>query len=348
MSHINLHSTLLESTENLCEKIRIAKTSTLQNVALVELIFLIARYQEEGVKLYPKVYLTSDIDSALKMLPGQASIKIGSSNCFYEAVKSSLKKCAPLANSGWCIYVSYNINKLDIVEYGIFRGDTNPTAVNIDTIILTDDLPFISIKIHQIATDNVEVRSSDGNVLNISLSHTANIATTPLVEFEQLVDKIVSNVESNKGQVVNYLSRILIDSIKKSHGCLIAVSNSNDIPHSLSSDGTYLPDPIDFQSLVKFSMEEKKEIGNLISMGRLLEGMLNSDGIVIFDQNARLIAFNCFVRLPDQEQAINTVTLGGARTRAYDALCHLLGTDLEGVYMQSQDGWTQFKGATHE
>lgn len=340
MAHINLRSSLLTSTEQFCNAISIANNSETQNLALVELIFLIARYQEEGIKLHPKVYLTSDIETALKMLPGQASMKIGSSPCFHEAVKTALKKCAPLAINGWCIYVS---QKLDNVEFGIFRGDTNPTAVHIDNIILTDELPFKTIKIHQVAADSVQVRSSKGELLNVSLNHTLEESNTPVDHLEQLVGRIVFNVNAHKEQVTNYLTRLLGDAIKKSHGCLIAVSKTSNVPLSLVSDGTCLSEPINFQSLVSMSLEREKDAGNLISMGQLLEGMLSSDGIVVFDNSAQLLAFNCFTPLP--ERTDGNSSLGGARYRAYKALSTLLDNELDAVFMQSQDGFTQFKGA---
>jgi hypothetical protein len=345
MVNINLRSNVLDLTSAFCESMCIAENSEIQNAALVELIFLISRYQEEGVKLHPKVYLTSDIDTALKMLPGQASMKIGESTCFHEAVKSSLKKCAPLANNDWCIYVSQNDTTKN-VGFGIFRGDINPTAVNIDSIILTDDLPFKTIKIHQIATDNVEVRSSEGSILNIALNHTHSDSNNPLKQLSQLVSQLVSQVEKNKEQVFNYLSRLLNESINKSHGCLIAISKTSEVPTSLVSDGTCLPNPIDFQKLVGLSLSAEKEAGNLISMGQLLGGMLNSDGIVIFDKNGQLLAFNCFIPLPERQNGVNSI--GGARTRAYDALYDLLGTELAAIFMKSQDGWTQFKGSNNE
>tara|TARA_R110001583_G_C5649005_1_gene408531 strand:- start:2050 stop:3090 length:1041 start_codon:yes stop_codon:yes gene_type:complete len=346
MVNINLRSTVSDQTSIFCESIRIAENSSIQNTALVELIFLIARYQEEGVKLHPKVYLTSDIEIALKMLPGQVSMKIGESICFLEAVKSSLKKCAPLATNGWCIYVSQNA-EVEYAEFGIFRGDTNPTAVHIDKIIMSDDLPFKTIKVHQTATDNVEVRSSEGGTLHISLNHTIEDFDNPLEQMNQLIHQLVFEVKKNKEQVSNYLSRLLNESINKSHGCLIVISKNSEIPSSLVSDGTYLPSPIDFQKLVELSLVGVKEAGNLISMGQLLEGMLNSDGIVIFDNNGQLLAFNCFIPLPEQ-QVNSTNSIGGARTRAFDALCNLLETELAAIFMKSQDGLTKFKGSSDE
>ena len=74
------------------------------------------------------------------------------------------------------------------------------------------------------------------------------------------------------------------------------------------------------------------------SKGSLLQGMLNSDGIVIFDDRGRLLGYNCFVKVT---QAANVI--GGARKRAFATLVNKLGNGLQAVFMQSQDGWSEFR-----
>jgi hypothetical protein len=71
--------------------------------------------------------------------------------------------------------------------------------------------------------------------------------------------------------------------------------------------------------------------------------MLNSDGIVLFDNHARLLGFNYFVSSPSPQRV-----LGGARKRAYSVLESKLGNGLTAVLMQSQDGTSHFKGSNNE
>ncbi len=420
MQHINLRSKLLESTEEFCSKNLLCSTLESQNQALSDLIFSIARYQEEGVQLHPKVYLLSDVGLALKMLPGSDSIVIGTDPNFKSAVKSAVKKCAPLAINGWCIYVEASD---DTATYGVFRGDTSPVALPIDDAILTDDVPFQTIKIHQITIDNVEVVSNNGLALNISLSHASqennesqrhldrlikevtsrcsnnlesgNIQSLPVEKGNNAIRQLLENVgllnpqvEVNRGlveveyseekgheQLVSYLTHLIGDSIKKAHGCLIAVSVDENVPNALKSGGICFKNPIDFHELVNECLRHSTEAGKLISSGQLVEGMLKSDGIILFSPNAKVLGFNFFVSSAASDQNIQVSQLsirsllssvgrlskagakkvpapsnaiGGARTRAYETLSSMVGSELRAVFMQSQDGITYFKGTKHE
>lgn len=60
--------------------------------------------------------------------------------------------------------------------------------------------------------------------------------------------------------------------------------------------------------------------------------MFRCDGILVFDTKARVVAYNAFTKL----KASNVS--GGARRRAYRALCDKVGKGLKGAFFQSQDG----------
>ncbi|ORT51732.1 hypothetical protein ST37_05145 [Vibrio sp. qd031] len=339
MTHINLHSKLLDSTKSFCHTSLISTCADEQNTALTELVFNISRYQEEGTKLHPKVYLTSNIKLALQMLPGADSMQIGTEANLSSAIRAALKKCAPLANNGWCIYIAQEGGQ---VCFGIFRGDTNPIATSIDEVVLTTDVPYNTIKVHQVTQDQVEVRSNKGSTLYISLSPATNEHTSTQSQLSKLVDCITNELDENKEFVHKVLSDSLSEAIKKSHGCLIAVSTSEQTPATFNGDGIPLSPVIDFHKLVTLCISEDKEAGALISFSHILESMINTDGIVIFNQKAQLLGFNFFI------QSSSTTSFGGARSRAFKALCSKLETELCGAYMQSQDGLTQFKGADNE
>ena len=79
----------------------------------------------------------------------------------------------------------------------------------------------------------------------------------------------------------------------------------------------------------------------LSSAASLLEGMLNSDGIILFSNSAKILGFNYFVRAkPSTQQS------GGARRRAFGTLSANLDKGICGAFIQSQDGWSEFQG-TH-
>ncbi len=316
------------------------------NLHLVELIVLLARYQEEGVSLFPKVYLTDSIRTVSSMLPGGDRLKIGQSKLGIDGIKEAIKKCAPLAIEGWLIYLSCEQNN---IEFGLFRGPANPISVRVDSVLLDENTDLPIVKVYQVASDCVEISCNNGQGYNVFLNHRREDSSAPLESFDFLISAITSKASAKDlDPVKTYLGKAMNDALRKSHGCLIAVTALDDVPPSLKDDGIFFDEPIDFLSLVALtSRNEHKESApfDLISRGSLLHGMLNSDGIVLFDDKARVLGYNCFVSLgSDVIEKVN----GGARKRAYTSLSQKVGTEFSAVFIQSQDGWSEFKGVENE
>lgn len=161
---------------------------------------------------------------------------------------------------------------------------------------------------------------------------------------EELLQSITEKViEKDRESVKSFLKRLLFDALRKSHGCIIAVTNMKRAPKFLSVDGVILKTPIDFAKLVGDLKNDQISPSCLDSNGCLLKGMLNTDGIVLFDNKSRLLGYNCFVKVDRNENVV-----GGARKRAYMALTSKLGKGLCAVFLQSQDGWSEFKGMSDE
>jgi len=248
---------------------------------LVELIVLLARYHEEGKKLCPKVYLTNDIISMNSMLPDSESLKIGCAKLNVVGIKKALKKCAPLATGGWLIYIQ---NDQEKIEYGVFRGSTNPISVLVDDVVMTPNDNLIVVKAFQVADDCVEVRANNGLFHYIFLNHRKEDSPPPLQYLYKLVAAITDKVkEDTKEPTISFLSKLLFESLRQSHGCIIAVTSMKRPPKFLSKDGVILDRPIDFAQLVSDLKKERIPPSSIESKGYILRGMLNSDGIILFD-----------------------------------------------------------------
>lgn len=309
----------------------------LQTINLVELIVLLARYQEEGIKLAPKVYITINISELCAMLPDNELIRIGTSSKDSDGIKTALKKCAPLATGGWMVFIEDND---DDISYGLFKGSSNPVAVLVDYVAMSDsnDLPIV--KVFQVAEDCVEISSNTGGRHYIFLDHRKEESPPPLQYLDDLVLLITENVnEKYLESIRSFLNRLLFDSFRESHGCIIAVTNMKSTPKLLSNDGVIFDHPIDFGLLVEQLITKRTKESVISSKGYLLKGMLNSDGIILFDNRGRLLGYNCFVKVSKKAKVI-----GGARKRAFATLKEHIGKGLCGVFMQSQDGWSDFTG----
>lgn len=334
--NITFRTQLLGGVSEFCHD---SKLSILRNnLNLVELIVLLAHYQEEGAPLCPKVYITSNIDSLSAMLPGGEKHKIGSSTADAAGIKMALKKCAPLATGDWMLYIQDNHNN---IEYGVFKGESNPISVLVDQILLDKELETPVVKVFQIGSECVEISCNNGSKHYIFLNHRKEESPPPLQYFDELINSMTQSCsEKIQDSVSSYLTKLIFEALRQSHGCIIAVTHQEVFPDFLAKDGVVLDQAIDFSALVSEIVVSKADSASIDSKGVLLKGMLNSDGIVVFDTKGRLLGFNCFVKTDVDDKDF----VGGARKRAFMTLEKSLGADLTAIFMQSQDGWSDFKG----
>jgi len=333
--NITFRTQLLGGVAEFCNNIDLSILKNTLN--LVELIVLLARYQEEGVRLCPKVYLTNDIKTLSSMLPDGECVKIGVSTHDVTGIKEALKKSAPLATGGWLIYIQC---RSDVLEYGVFKGSSNPIAVLVDAVIMTTNDCLIVVKIFQVADECVEIKANNGSFHYIFLNHRKEDSPPPLQYLDKLVSAIADKTKvENREPIVSFLTRLLFEALRQSHGCIIAVTSMRKPPKSLSADGVILDEPIDFAQLVTDLKKDRIPSSHIDSKGHLLRGMLNSDGIILFDNRGRLLGYNCFIKMSQKGNII-----GGARKRAFATLVGKLGKGVCAVFMQSQDGWSEFEG----
>lgn len=335
-TNITLRAYLVGSVDAFCEANGLGALG--KNAVIVELVVALARYVEEGAQMYPDVYLFSSYERAMKFLPGNAMQMIGESTVSEDFVKQSLKRCAPLAVGGWKVYLEIESN---IVRYGVFHGDLNSLAVSTEDALFGVQTPDVAIaRIHKIAEDCVEIRSSTGHRHNIYLSSRRATDLAPNQFLTALVTAVCATVTPDILETVQtYTTRVLRDALRDSHGCLVAVCTGKKVPAFLR-DGAVLLPPIDLPALVRAARMGEATEAELKATATLMGGMFNSDGIVVFSRAGRVLAYNCFVKR--DSLAIKT-TVGGARRRAFETLCTKLGRGLAAVFIQSQDGWTDLR-----
>ncbi len=309
---------------------------------LAALVTSLANYQEEGARLLPELYLCSDIDAALQLIPSVDKLYIGTETEPVAACTVALKKCAPLARDGWCIYISKAGRNFD---YGLFRGSLYPLALSVERTFFADPLETINIvRLHQTASNCVEIRNSKGESRSIILTDKPENIPHPREHVTQLADSVCGGVAPALLDITrNFMLKALSSAIAESHGTIVVVTKEDVVPDFLE-DGITLRSPLNFQSAIeKFQqggLDANEIQHSLIANTALLKGMVSSDGITVFSQKATLLAYNCFI---SAEQAAAKVN-GGARTRAFEALKRKLAVrQLAAVFVRSQDGWTKFE-----
>ena len=311
---------------------------------LVDLIARLSNYREEGSVLAPQVYLTDNIDLLVKMLPDGEKITISATTPNTRGVGEILKICAPLATEEWRIFIQ---RIEDEMKFGLYRGSSNPLSTAVDEILLSKQEEAMVIKVHNIADQCVELRSSKRHIHYIYFNHRKHDSPPPFQHIEDFVNYAVRRINGrDREPIFGLIKNILTNALLESHGCILAVTNMKQVPYVLSRDAILLEDPIDFPSMLNQLKQSKGSSLSLQFIEKrkdLLKGMIASDGITLFDENGRVLAYRCFVSPSD-----GTTVIGGARRRAFETLRKHLGRGLSAVFIQSQDGWTAFEDVEHE
>ena len=84
---------------------------------LIDSFYKFLNYEEEGVKIRPAIYVTSNIHAVQRIIPDCVEIEFyedENSNNFNQRLKSLMVFCL----EGWSIYINYTATS---VQYGIIR-----------------------------------------------------------------------------------------------------------------------------------------------------------------------------------------------------------------------------------
>lgn len=309
---------------------------------LPELISQLLYYKEEGKSLYPEIYIFDDLELVKKVLPNSQVCFIGTGEKNKATMLKALKKCAPLTENGWAIYI---LRKQDSFEFGVFRAGTSILSVSISEALIddgTDDLK--AILVHQIADKLIEVKGIKADSLLVSYGNQVHSATSPTENQSMFIETIVKNVKQElKDPTINFFKKVFLEVLQKGHGTLACVisNKKKELPKKLQ-DGIELEQRIDIPKIIEELLDKNDLQANSKLEGQysLISGMMQSDGITVFTDNGEVASYNTFVKHPDK--LAKTKTTGGARSRTFLTLCDMIGNGIESAYIQSQDGKIEF------
>ncbi len=315
---------------------------------LVELVNQLVNYKEEGKDLFPEIYIVDDIDLILKTLPMSQHCFIGKGEKTIDTMMRALKKCAPLTDADWSIYIQRNE---DSFGYGVFRAGTSILSVSIEETLINNGSDEIkAVLLHQISDKLIEVKGVKNDSLIISFGGIEESEITPLENQSEFIKKIVEYVPSRiKEPTINFYKKVFSEILKVGHGTLACVINHSkkDLPKKLK-DGIVLEKRVDIPSFISNLLEKEDLRANSMLNGSysIIIGMMQSDGITVFTDNGVIAAYNVFVKHP--AKIAKTNTSGGARSRTFLTLCNMIGKGIEAAYIQSQDGKIEVKGKQND
>jgi hypothetical protein len=303
-------------------------------------------YRDEGVELSPKVLFCLNSGALFEYFPGTIKYSIGAVSTSPDSIKRILKDCAPLAAQNWNIFIERE-NGINL-KYGVFSYSKLPTALPLEEAISLSP-SSVCLLVKKTSQSTVEILGSKGNALSIMFSTMReNVATAdPISPFSGDCCAGIDN-EEFASEFRDYFYRLLGRMLARSHGTIIACSGEGLSEVEELSDGIPIDPKLDFFSIYsefrRFSTVET--ILKLQSFEELLLGILQCDGVVVFDTKGAVVAYRVFYkpRTTSGEQPQVGTVVGGARRRAFEGIKLLVGRSLSSALFRSQDGLTIYEG----
>lgn len=313
-----------------------------------DLVCLLGSYREEDVPLFPEIYVLSGTDAISSLAPGTRRIKIGQKPLEDNAAAAVLKNCANLAINGWSIYAAKIRHDAATpqIEYGLFRAQKHSYAVSVEES-MTSPGAVPAILIRNRGHFVVEVKNASNATFTASFT-SAPAARPPLlndiIRFSSAICSALSG--DSASQFSQYANRLLLELLQHCHGTLLAATvapEGGTCPEELR-DGVWLTPSLNLAEAYNeaISARDAESLATLQSYESLLEGMIGSDGVVVFSTNGHLLGYRIFLKPTDEEKK-NAPDKGGGRRRTYELMKGRLGTSLKAAFFRSQDGATECK-----
>ena len=306
---------------------------------VVGMVNMLSDYHEEGQALFPEVLLANKEDYFKTFI--NKRVKLKEKSLEKGDFSQCIKMCAPLAIDGWCIYVLLLDERR--IEYGVLTSEITALSLDLYSQTMSAGVPEINaLYLRNAGSKTVEIRNVQSRFY-VSLN--LNDKYTPLDSVvEELVKTILPNDVDYYTEKSNFLVKNIRQALNEGHGNLIAVSDHNpDVIKRVTSNfhgGMELEEnAIDFNRSTNNCLSIKNEEASreLISYSRLMQSMLNFDGITLFSDDGRIVGYHFIV---NNDKVTEEGIEGGSRTRAYRALCKIDG--LKACFMKSQDGRIEY------
>jgi len=309
---------------------------------VVMLINALSHYREEGKELFPEVFVFDSLQDALKTLPESEYVEIGVEAKSADTMKQALKKCAPLARRGWAVYIE---RRPKAFAFGLFRCGSTALSLTPTELLINRGDPSIPVfMLRQIAENLIQVSGFSRSSLLVHFGATKDIELSPLPRLKEFITCITRDVPGEfQEQVAEFYLGVFSGVLRAGHGTLAAaVAGTKRAMPKAFKDGTTVKPQIAVVDRIKDVLEKTDCTSNtrLQASSALITGMLLSDGITVFGSDGSVRAYNAFVKNPKDGNS----AIGGARARAFKVMSGLVGSDLIGAFMQSQDGRVDFCG----
>ncbi len=309
-----------------------------------DLVCLLASYREEGVSLYPSVYITLRENVIPSIAPGAERISLGNTKLDDGAAEIILKKTANLARGNWSVFVEKVGDDLPEVHFGIFQTLRHSFSISAEESLkgLGNEMPVILVK--SLGHSVVELKNSMGNIYTVSLTAAHASSSLLMSHVNEFAKSLISDIESNDKEIfLPYASRFLTEVVQKCHGTLMATVRNRHLtePHETLRDGVWIKPSTNWfdKHGQAYAQRDADSLSSLQSTEHLIEGIVNNDGLVVFGTNGSVLAFRVFLS-PNEQERGEVPELGGGRRRTFELMRLRLNGVFDSVFFRSQDGET--------
>jgi hypothetical protein len=306
---------------------------------VTDVVNSLAHYREEGVRLFPVVFLSDKISTNLTALHGTNAIFFGSGPVIGETARRGLKQCARLGEGRqWALYLTIDG---EVLSYGVFRGETAPlTPTPFERLRNLKTPGTWVVGLTQLAEDIIELRANSGAARFIHLSGATVEVEGPTRALENFLSAVsIDTPPELRNHFRAFYYRLIVEILQGAHGTLVAVVPKTKEDSALFFDGVRFSPPIDITPHIQ-SYEQHRcepEVLALQAHATLLRGLMAMDGITVLRSDGCIVGYNYFIHGREINQP-HAGVWGGARRRAYEVLCSHVGKELIAAFYRSQDG----------
>lgn len=313
--------------------------------ALISLLAGLPGLTEEGNQVWAFIIVTSNMKELKDALAIGFFQQIGTMELVPESFKIIFKSLAPVCKYPWYGWIHID-NELGKVEYGVVSCENSQISIPLEDHLRNEESWPKSTILASPITSSILLLESNKNSLKLSFS-LKEINDDKNENVRKIAKDIVSAIEKpeQKNLILKYINKLILLSVNESHGCIIGVvdfTKIDDLKKELKSV-LWLDTPIDFKIKLN-EYQEAKSVGGDATLldsqlrlyGELICNMMNQDGIVLFDNQARFLAYRAFVISNDSNGSD-----GGARLRAFNNL--VMMKSIQSALFRSQDGNTRME-----
>lgn len=323
-----------------------SKPCALANQVISGLIGKLWNYREEGVELSPSIVISDDITKFGRAFPGFSRIQLGCCEATEDSAKRILKDCAPLTGESSLIFIERK-NDGKQFPYGIFSFLRTPTAIGIEEVLLLDETQF-AVLVKKSAPTILQLLGSRGNSVSILMTTHRGDDNSDM-EIEKFIEDVVSGISDPDEKFKKYLKRLFERELSACHGTILLCATSDEYPSlACISDYISLEKGIDFFGHFEDLLRENaaEPLLKLQRAEDIFRGVLACDGMIMFSNTGKIIAYRVFFRAAKAEG--EKVIVGGARRRAFAGVGALRTNHLKSTLFRSQDGTTEYVEIANE